>query len=511
MAEHDENETEITTTNLTEADTQLADPEPLDDEYEEVNVSESRLEEEYKRLEEEEMEQEEEFALKFLRRAMALKGVFIDRKVFLRTELSKYCPKDVVDAAVDTTPLDAGVSREIMDRVADDAIGIETFKVTGLSAIAGIPGGFAMIATVPADLAQYFAHVIRIEQKLAYAYGWTSFLDDDDEVDDETMTKLILFMGVILGVGSANMALGSFAKNVAQAGIAKTVQKVALTKTAWYPVLKKILNVLGVTLTKKSFAEGVAKAVPVVGGIISGGFTFAAFRPGATNLKKHLRILPQATGVTLTDAELQEAMEKIEAESKIDFAAAFAAAGEAGGNALNAVGEFAGSAASAVGEFGGNALNAAGEFAGNAAGVVSEAGGNALNAAGEFAGSAAKQAGELAAAAQKGAGEAFGAVASGAQGLASGVASFFSRKEEDDKPKPKAKAKAKPKAKPEDVAEEKTKAEPEPEPEPEPKPAPTTAPAADTASKLLELAGLVEKGLLTQEEFEAIKARMLAE
>ena len=139
---------------------------------------------------------EEAFAYKIVRRAATLKGVRIERDVFLRTELKKYCPPSVVDAAVETTTQQAGVSIEIMDTVADAAIGLETKKVAGLSALAGIPGGLAMIGTIPADLVNYFAHVLRIEQKLAYIYGWSSLLDEGIISQDDFDAKKAALLGL---------------------------------------------------------------------------------------------------------------------------------------------------------------------------------------------------------------------------------------------------------------------------------------------------------------------------
>lgn len=282
---------------------------------------------------------EEAFAYKIIKRAAMLKGVSIDRGVFLRTELAKKCPKDVVDAAVATTPKDAGVSMAVLDELADAAISIETRKVAGLSALAGIPGGLAMFGTIPADLVQYFAHSLRIEQKLAYLYGWESFLNDEDEIDDETMLRLILFLGVMMNVGGVGTTLTNFAKSVAMASVAKTIEKRALTKTVWYGPLKKILGVIGVNVTKKSFAGVVSKGVPVVGGIVSGGITYATFRPGAASLKKYLRTLPQATGVFLSEEEEKAVLEQIEQESKIDFRQALSNAAVVAGDAANMVGE----------------------------------------------------------------------------------------------------------------------------------------------------------------------------
>lgn len=274
------------------------------------------------------MSEEEAWAYKILRRAAVLKGVTINRETFLRTELAKKCPPDVVEAAIATNPQQAGVSLQIMDELADAAISIETRKVSGLSALAGIPGGLAMFGTIPADVIQYFAHSLRVEQKLAYLYGWESFLNDDDEVDDETMYRLILFLGVMMQVGSVNVSLTKFAAQTAKVGVAKTIQKQALTKTLWYTPLKKVLRVVGVNVTKKSFAEVVAKGVPVVGGVVSGGLTYATFRPSAVSLKKHLRTLPQATGVTLSEGEMEAVLERIDEETKADYRAALTAAGE---------------------------------------------------------------------------------------------------------------------------------------------------------------------------------------
>lgn len=281
------------------------------------------------------MSEEEVWAYKILRRAATLRGVTIDRETFLRTELAKKCPPDMVKAAVETNPQAAGVPMRIMDEVADEAISIETRKVTGLSALAGIPGGLAMFGTIPADVVQYFAHSLRVEQKLAYIYGWESFLNDEDEVDDETMYRLILFLGVMMQVGSVNVSLTKFAAQTAKVGVAKAIQKQALTKTFWYVPLKKVLRVVGVNVTKKSFAEAVAKGVPVVGGVVSGGLTYTTFRPSAVSLKKHLRALPQATGVVLSEDEMKAVLEQIDEETKADYKAALAAAGEKAAEVAN--------------------------------------------------------------------------------------------------------------------------------------------------------------------------------
>ena len=44
---------------------------------------------------------------------------------------------------------------------------------------------------------------------------------------------------------------------------------------------------LGQKMVKATFAEGVSKAVPLLGGAISGGLTLATFKPMAHRLQKH--------------------------------------------------------------------------------------------------------------------------------------------------------------------------------------------------------------------------------
>ena len=46
------------------------------------------------------------------------------------------------------------------------SINYELNKVTAISAAAGIPGGFTMVGTIPADITQYMGHLLRIAQKL---------------------------------------------------------------------------------------------------------------------------------------------------------------------------------------------------------------------------------------------------------------------------------------------------------------------------------------------------------
>lgn len=149
-----------------------------------------------------------------------------------------------------------------------------------------------MAGAVPGDITQYYVHAFRVMQKVAYVYGWQSFLADADDVDDETLGKLATFLGIMMGVGGASASIKSFAVKVARPAMQKHIANQALTKTAWYLPMKQTLRVVGVHVTRQSFAKTVTKIVPVVGGVLSGGLTFVSLRAQSNRLKDYLREVP---------------------------------------------------------------------------------------------------------------------------------------------------------------------------------------------------------------------------
>ena len=230
--------------------------------------------------------------LDFLKKVVRFPGVRINRDEFLRQELTKLrASEEVIERALATSPALAGVPLLALDTLADETITYETNKSAALSFAAGLPGGFAMLGTIPADLMQYYAHALRIMQKLAYLYGWRDLLADVDE-DDEMLGVLAVFFGVMLGVGGAAQSLTAFARIAAKTANQKHVTKRALMSITWYPVVKYSLRVIGINITKSSFTKGASKIVPVIGGFVSSGLTFMALQTQSARLKGHLRELP---------------------------------------------------------------------------------------------------------------------------------------------------------------------------------------------------------------------------
>ncbi len=217
-------------------------------------------------------------------------GVHITRDKFLKKELFKNYPQDVVDKAITATPAQAGISSSEIDKIADDVIKFERNCVSGISAALGVPGGWAMAATIPADIVQYYGYTLRAVQKLLYLYGFPEIDSDEDGLllDSQTVNQIILCLGVMNGVAGANNAIKGMAKALA-VGVEKKLLNAALTKGTFYPLVKAIAKWFGVKMTKAVFSGIVKKAIPIVGGVVGGGITFFSFKPCCYRLKNVLQ------------------------------------------------------------------------------------------------------------------------------------------------------------------------------------------------------------------------------
>lgn len=213
-------------------------------------------------------------------------GVHVSRANFLQKELYKNYPQEVIDKAIVTTPAQAGISSEEIDNIVDEVINYERNCVSGITFALGVPGGWAMAATIPADIIQYYGYMFRVTQKMLYLYGFPE-IDSDEEgiqLDTQTINQLILCLGVMNGVAGANNAIKGMAKALA-VGVEKKLLKAALTKGTFYPLVKNIAKWFGIKMTKTIFASFFKKAIPVVGGIIGGGLTFFSFKLCCYRLK----------------------------------------------------------------------------------------------------------------------------------------------------------------------------------------------------------------------------------
>lgn len=217
-------------------------------------------------------------------------GIKVNRADFLQRELMKNYPPEVIESAITHNPAYAQIPACEIDKIADEVIKFERNCVSGISAALGAPGGVAMVATIPADLVQYYGYMLRAAQKLMYLYGFPEIdtTEKEHKFDSETMNLLIICLGVMYGVQGTNTALKAMATALGK-GVEKKLMNAALTKGTIYPIVKSVSKWFGVNMTKQVFAGFFKKAIPVVGGVIGGGITYLSFKPCCDKLKEALR------------------------------------------------------------------------------------------------------------------------------------------------------------------------------------------------------------------------------
>lgn len=213
--------------------------------------------------------------------AVKIPGVKVKRDEFLAEQ---FAGSDVnIQDIITLGPVEAGVSREDISCMANKLIIKRTSQSSIASFAAGIPGGLAMAATIPLDVMQFFGMALKLAQELSYMYG-AQDLWVDGKIDDERVrSQLIMYCGVMFGVSGAVSGVRVLSTQIAKTTLKKLPQK-ALTKTFWYPIVKQFGKVIGVKVTKSTVAKGVSKAIPVIGGVISGGLNFASMLPMAKRL-----------------------------------------------------------------------------------------------------------------------------------------------------------------------------------------------------------------------------------
>lgn len=207
-------------------------------------------------------------------------GIKVDRRSFL----IKAFPQENAEHLITDGPIKS-LGQDVVDKEATKIIQQETLKSSSMSFAAGLPGGFTMAATIPADTVQFYVVALRLAQKLGYLYDKEDLWNDMDAT--ESKETLLLYLGVMFGVSGTGAMLRVVSAQVSKQALKRIPQK-ALTKTVYYPILKRIGRVVGVQLTKGSFAKGVSKIIPLIGGVVSGGMTYATMIPMGNKLKNEL-------------------------------------------------------------------------------------------------------------------------------------------------------------------------------------------------------------------------------
>jgi hypothetical protein len=218
---------------------------------------------------------------------MKLPGAKVDRESFLKREFSQFCERELVDRIIAEGIEKTHVDGEILDKAAEDVIVFHTTLVTGASFVSGLPGGMALAGTIPADLIQYYYHLVVASQKLAYVYGWPDLETDET---DGFLSMITVFIGVMIGVVTVNSQVKSLSKAL-EAQAYKKLSYVALAKAGIMLLATSTAKKIGEKLFWQGYFSVAAKIVPLVGGVTAAGITFITFLPMSKKLKGELKKL----------------------------------------------------------------------------------------------------------------------------------------------------------------------------------------------------------------------------
>lgn len=212
-------------------------------------------------------------------------GVKVNRKEFLDKQFQD-SGTDKHQLILEQGVIEAGCTKPELKDKSEKLIMMRTAESSGASLLAGLPGGIAMAATIPADVIQFYGVALRMAQELAYLYGEED-LWENKIPEKEVANRLMLYCGVMLGVSGATQAVRVLSSALAKQAIKKLPQK-ALTKMLIFRIIRSIAKVFGIRMTKEVFAKSVAKIVPVVGGVVCGTVTWVTMRPMGRRLREAL-------------------------------------------------------------------------------------------------------------------------------------------------------------------------------------------------------------------------------
>ncbi|WP_449540458.1 bacteriochlorophyll 4-vinyl reductase [Ferdinandcohnia sp. Marseille-Q9671] len=222
-----------------------------------------------------------------LEASLKIPGIRVERTTFLTKRFSERVSASTLEKIIEDGPYNAGISKKELDNIAKSLIQKRTLFSSSQSFAAGLPGGIAMVGTIPADMLQFFGTTLKLAQELAYLYGHKDLWLDEHLDTEKARDNLILYLGVMFGVSGSTSAIKFVSSGFANT-IAKKLPQKALTKTIYYPIIKKVAAMIGIKVNKDIFAKGVSKIIPVVGGFVSGTITYSTMKPMGKRLSTAL-------------------------------------------------------------------------------------------------------------------------------------------------------------------------------------------------------------------------------
>lgn len=222
--------------------------------------------------------------LYFIKTTSNLPLIKIDRNKYLAKEFDEEYPT-LLPLILEKGAYDAGIPEDYIEKVSKNAIKYEIAKSSAISFISGLPGGLAGIGAIPADVAQFLGHAIRIAQKLCYIAGMPSF-SSSDEMTDEEAYLVTIYIGVMFEDKEAILALNTIGKFL---GTAAAKVNFTVTSIIGYSLISSLLPKLASKLSSGIFAKTIVKAIPIMGGAVSSGITYVNLNSMAYKLYKKLK------------------------------------------------------------------------------------------------------------------------------------------------------------------------------------------------------------------------------
>lgn len=204
--------------------------------------------------------------------AVKIPGVKVNRNEYL-SKIFENEPVDILRVIQDG-PVAAMLPQAKLEEIADNQIRLRVTQSSAASFIAGMPGGLALAATIPADTLQFFGMTLRMAQEIAYLYGAESFWGADGLVNTYARDELILYVGAMYDIPGAQAAARYLISDNGH----------QIEDDEWNAIVSYIGKEVCRKLTASTATTGIAKLFPVIGGIVSGGATFIQLSPMGNRL-----------------------------------------------------------------------------------------------------------------------------------------------------------------------------------------------------------------------------------
>jgi len=214
---------------------------------------------------------------------LKMPGVKVSRTAWLQAALSRHCSTEQLQQVLTSSPPEC-LPLALIDKLAGRCIARHSRHTAALSTVAGLPGGLALAAAIPADVVQGLYHTLKLSQELAYLYGFPDLCDERGQLANGSTQVLTVMTGVMMGASVATIALSQVCEHAARQTL-RTLPQSSIARSLIYPLAKSI----GLQITQQRATKTVTRAVPLLGGAVAGILTYTAFKPAAHRLKAQLR------------------------------------------------------------------------------------------------------------------------------------------------------------------------------------------------------------------------------